>query len=403
MRILDIIASLDPLDGGPQHTVRAMTPYWRALGHEVAILTLDAVDAAYLLPELHAIPLGKPLSQSRPMFWSKWLKRVGYTPGAVHRAAEVIKSYDVVIVHGLWNYSTLMARCALAGSNVPYFVFCHGMLDPWHKRAYPWKDRLKKILWPFNEGRLLRRAQAVFFTTQPELDLARGTYRPYRLNPIMIGYGCDGPDDTRANAQIAAFFESFPQLRRRKFLIFLSRIHAKKGCDILLEAFAHCRQSLGDVDLVFAGPDQTGWQSQLEQLADRLDVGQYVHWTGMISGDVKWGAFRSAEAFVLPSHGENFGIVVAESMACGTPVIISDKVNLYHNVLDHGAGLVASDDLAGTIASLDRFAAMSPDERATMSRNARECYITHFGLDAAAHRVLDALTRSVSPKLDRGK
>ena len=390
MKILDIIHSLDPKQGGPQHTVRTMIPIWRSMGHQADVLTFDSPDAPWIEPNMpnYAIGrLGSPQARSR---LPQKLDRFGYHPGAIARLRKIVQGYDAVIVHGLWNFSTLAARLALVGSGVPYFVFLHGMLDPWHKEAYPLKDRIKQVIWPFNEGALLRHARGVLFTTQVEIEVSHRRYLPYRLNPIMVGYGCGGPDGDR-DADIAALHQAFPQLKGRRFLLFLSRIHPKKGCDTLLDAFAQARSAFGDIDLVMAGPDQNDWRAQLEAQAARLGIADHVHWTGMIGGAVKWGAYRAADAFVLPSHGENFGIVVAEALACGTPVIISDRVNLYHAVLNHDAGVVVPHDLPSTVGALHRFAALSPDDRAAMSNRAVACFETNFRIETAARRIIDTV------------
>jgi glycosyltransferase involved in cell wall biosynthesis len=387
LKILDIILDLDPSGGGPQHTVRAMSRVWRSLGHQADILTLDAADAPYLEPDLPVFALGR---QGARRGRSHPFARYGYSRGAAAKAARIVRDYDVVLVHGLWNYSTLLARRVLIGAGVPYFVFVHGMLDPWHQDAYPLKDRIKQLLWPLNEGALLQHARAAFFTTQVERDLAQGRYRPWHVNPVVVSYGCEGPEGDPADT-IAAFHDAFPRLRGRKYLLFLSRIHQKKGCDTLLRAFARAQADLGDIDLVMAGPDQTGWRAELQALAGELGLAERLHWTGPITGAVKWGAYRAAEAFVLPSHGENFGIVVAEALACGTPVLISDRVNLYHAVLDHQAGLVGAHDLDGTVALLRQFAAMPPAERTAMAHAAQACFHAHFELNAAAHNVLDTM------------
>ncbi len=394
MKILDIILSLDPKAGGPQHTLRSITPIWRSMGHEADVLTFDPPDAPFIAPDMPKYALGEPLAKARPGRRPRLLSRIGYQPGTIGRLKQIVAGYDVVIVHGLWNFSTLASRLALVGGKVPYFVFVHGMLDPWHKVAYPMKDRVKQAIWPFNEGALMRHAQGVLFTTQAEIDLANNSYRPYRVKPLLVRYGCNGPTDDAAG-QIAAFHAAFPQLRDRRFLIFISRIHPKKGCDTLLRAYAATRDALGDIDLVMAGPDQTGWREKLEAMAQDLGIADRVHWTGMISGAAKWGALRSADAFVLPSHGENFGIVVAEAMACGTPVIISDRVNLHDVVQSADAGLVSAHDLDSTIGALRAYAALPPERREAMSRNAVACYHSHYELEAAARHMIETVSESL--------
>ncbi|EGD57214.1 glycosyl transferase, group 1 [Novosphingobium nitrogenifigens DSM 19370] len=387
MRILDIIASLDPAGGGPVNTARTMTRIWRDMGHQVDVLTLDSPAAPYLSPDLSPIPSGRLGDPNKGKGLSPLFDRFGYSPQTVGKIRSIAGDYDVALLHGLWNYASLATRIALTGGKLPYLVFAHGMLDPWHRSAYPMKDRIKQAIWPFAEGALLNGAKAVFFTTEAERRLAEGSYRPYRLNGEVIGYGCQGPGDD-AQAEREAFFTRFPHLRDRRFLLFISRIHPKKGCDTLLKAYAATRAQLGDVDLVFAGPDQIGWQAELQALSRELEIADHVHWLGMISGPVKWGAYRAAEAFALPSHGENFGMVVAEAMACGTPVIVSDKVNLCDEILRQSCGIVVPQDLESTAGALARFAAMSQEERDAMGRAAAQCYAENYEVRAAAARIL---------------
>ena len=129
-----------------------------------------------------------------------------------------------------------------------------------------------------------------------------------------------------------------PRFAAAVFLLFLSRIHEKKGCDLLLRAFAKIAAEYPELYLVVAGPDPMQLESRLRTQADRAGIGHRVYWPGMLQGAAKYGAFRCAEAFVLPSHQENFGIVVAEALACGTPVLISDQVNIWREILESGVG-----------------------------------------------------------------
>src|SRR5262249_49614778 len=215
----------------------------------------------------------------------------------------------------LWNYTSLATWKALRGSGVPYFVFTHGMLDPWFRETYPIKHIAKQIVWWMVEGRLLHDARAVLFTTEEERILAQGEFWPWRARGCVVGYGtADVPGDEVA--QLTAFRTSLPALGARPFLLFLSRIDPKKGCDILIRSFARTAFANPNIDLVMAGPDRVGWRRRLEEIARAEGIGKRVHWCGMINGDVKWGAYRAAEALVLPSHSENFGVAVAEALAC---------------------------------------------------------------------------------------
>jgi glycosyltransferase involved in cell wall biosynthesis len=167
----------------------------------------------------------------------------------------------------------------------------------------------------------------------------------------------------------------------RAYLLFLSRIHRKKGCDLLIEAFAKVAGRRSDLDLVIAGPDQEGLMDALQARAQALEIGERIHWPGMLRGDAKWGAFRGAEVFVLPSHQENFGIVVAESLACGTPVLITDKVNIWREVDAGQVGFVETDDMTGVEKLLSRWIETPTADKQAMSARARSVFAKHFDVN----------------------
>jgi len=191
----------------------------------------------------------------------------------------------------------------------------------------------------------------------------------------------------------AAFFAKVPEARSRRLILFLGRIHQKKGVDLLLQAFARHASEFPDFDLVIAGPDQVGLQAQLTNLAAELGIAARVHWPGMLSGDAKWGAFRSAEFFALPSHQENFGIVVAEAMALSRPVLITDKVNIWREIEADEAGLVVNDDVEAIAAGLRRMCSLSAPQRDAIGRKARQCFLDRYDLEENAMRLLGLLAR----------
>jgi glycosyltransferase involved in cell wall biosynthesis len=314
----------------------------------------------------------------------------GYNGKLVPWLKENASRFDAVIVNGLWQYHSFGAWRALRNAGVPYFVFTHGMLDPWFKRTYPLKHLKKWIYWPLAEYRVLRDAQAVLFTSEEERLLARKSFWLYRANEHVIAYGTTPPPNDTAQLR-ERFLAANPELRGRRVLLFLSRIHVKKGCDLLIRALAGFAAAQPALHLVVAGPDQTGWVEALQQLAHRLGVSDRVTWPGMLRGDMKWGAFYAAEAFILPSHQENFGIAVAEALGCGRPVLISDKVNIWREVQSHGAGIVASDTEEGTLKLLREWLSLTSDQRSTMGRNARALFEERFTVDAMAAGLLDVV------------
>ena len=379
MKLLQVIPSTNPEGGGPMESVRQISGVLSALGHSTEIASTDAPGAPWLssLPmAVHALGPGTT--------------SYAYTPSLVPWLRENAPRFDAVIVNGLWQYPSFAVRQALHGTQTPFFVYPHGMLDPWFKRAYPFKHLKKSLYWPLAEYRVLRDARAVLFTCEEEKLLARRSFGLYRANEIVVNFGTSVPAGD-PQAQREEFLAHYPELRAKRLLLFLSRIHAKKGCDVLIEAFARVAPSDPALHLVMAGPDQTGWRASLERLATARGVAGRILWPGMLTGEDKWGAFHAAEAFVLPSHQENFGIAVAEALACGLPVLISDKVNIWREIKEDGAGLVAPDDAEGTRQSLQAWLGMSLMQKAEMGRSAERCFRRRFEVSQAAHSLIAAL------------
>jgi glycosyltransferase involved in cell wall biosynthesis len=220
--------------------------------------------------------------------------------------------------------------------------------------------------------------------------LARQSFWLYQATEKVVGYGTSAPP-ADADSQRQAFFERFPHLRGQRILLFLSRIHPKKGVDLLIEAFAAVAGSDPRLQLVIAGPDQVGWQTALEQRALDLGIADRISWPGMLSGDLKWGAYRSAELFCLPSHQENFGVVVAEALACGLPVAISEPVNIAADVAQAGAGIVHVDTAIGTEEALRQWLAMTPMAKVEMAERGRQLFFERFDFESIAKRLLPLL------------
>ena len=385
MRILRAIRSVNPEGGGPIEGITQVSRMLGKMGHEVELVSLDTPEAAWVQNcplKVHALGKGGHDFGYAPDY-VRWLKRHGV-------------DYDAIVVSGLWQFHGLGVWLALRRAGVPYFVFPHGMLDPWFKRAYPLKHLKKWLYWPWAEYRVLRDARAVLFTCEEERRLARESFWLYRCEERVVNYGTAAPAGD-AGQQHELFYARFPALRGKRLVLFLSRIHPKKGCDVLVQAFADLvKQSVNGTDrepwhLVLAGPDQTGWQRKLEAEAERLGLAGRVTFTGMLRGDEKWGAFHAADLFVLPSHQENFGIAVVEALSCGLPVIVGSGVNIWREIVEDGAGWMCEPKAEPLARALLRWSKMSEEDRAAMRVRAKSCFTRRFEIERVARSLITAL------------
>lgn len=379
MNILHAINSTNPAGGGPIESIVQADRALRPRGHESEIVCLDAPGA----PWLKAAPL--TTHATGPVF-----SRYRYSPRFAPWIRANATRFDCVIVHGIWLYPSLGTRRALRETATPFFIYTHGMLDPAFRSLFPVKHAAKALWWKLAEHRAVRDARAVFFTCEEERRLAHASFKPLACNEAIVPY-CVGEPPGEPVSQKEAFVSRFPGLRDKRIVLFLSRIHPKKGCDTLLRAFATVAADFPDAHLVVAGPDSVGWAAQLKDEAARLGVGDRITWTGMLTGDLKWGAFRCADVFALPSHQENFGIAVVEALACGVPVAISDRINIWREIEEDGAGVVHAPDAAGTANALR--AALGRSDADKMRRDARSCFERRFRADSAAENLLNVLHR----------
>ncbi|WP_109487970.1 glycosyltransferase [Occallatibacter savannae] len=373
MRLLRVIHSSSLETGGPVEGLLRTSEYLLRAGHEVELVCLEAREAVVLRDyPFPVIGVGNGLGG------------YGFNPRLKSWVRENAGRYDAVVLHGLWNYSSVGAWKGLRGGSTPFYIYPHGMMDPWFSQESPLKHIAKQVYWWLLEGRVLHEAQAVLFTSEEERLRARGVFRGHTYKERVVRYGSGGPPG-EAGEELGAFYQDFPVLSEKPFLLFLGRIHPKKGCDILIHAFQRAlKGSLPDLQLAVAGPDQVGWTQQLQSMAETLGVSHRIHWLGMLKGDRKWGALRAAQAMILPSHQENFGIAVAEAMACSTPVLISRAVNIWQEVEWSEGGFTAPDTEVGTIELIERFCSLDDEQRRSMGSAARAGFLKFFDVETAS-------------------
>lgn len=471
LRILRVIASMNPASGGPCHGIRNSVNALKELGVLNEVVCCDAPDEIWIKKDpfpVHAVGPGK-FGYAYTAKLQPWLE-------------QNLPRFDAVIVHGLWQWpvqATIRAFKKLKSNPPPatrhplLFIMPHGMLDPWFQRDK--SRRLKairnSIYWWLFERQSVNSADALFFTCEEELRLARTTFCGYRpKREINIGYGITEPPVFESQMR-EAFHAKCPELGNNRYLLFLGRIHPKKGVDLLIRAYAEVLKTdklkTPLPDLVIAGPGwDTSYGRQMRDLMDatnadiakkhlfslttectetseekqitrmhslnerggvqkdfckpvclspafhrhsphaaenilasypenpenwklKTENSPLIHSVNMLEGDAKWGAFHGCEAFVLPSHQENFGISVVEALACDKPVLISNQVNIWREIARDGAGLVEADSVEGTAHLLNRF--LVGEIKRGVGECFSDCFRRHFEIREASRKLLEAL------------
>lgn len=399
---------MDPKQGGPSQGLRNLIPELEKLGIHNDVVSLDDPGSSFLGGDsfqIHA--LGPPKTP-----WS-------FTSKLLPWLSERLPEYDAVIVHGLWLYHGYAVKKALgrlpgsAGSGGEarkprLFVMPHGMLDPYFQRdpSRRMKALRNSFYWRAVEQRVINQADGVLFTCEEELRLARESFPGYRPRAeINVGYGVAAPP-VSTDRMRSEFLKTCPGIGARSYLLFLSRIHVKKGVDLLIQAYVELLQErltgsgsgteAGEFPaLVIAGPLDSDYAREMRNHArdllsritakgDGPKQEDFIHFPGMLQGDAKWGAFYGCDAFVLPSHQENFGISVVEALACGKPVLISNKVNIWREIEEMNAGLVSTDDLSGVRKQLGDFLELQKAGNG-FGDNPGNCYQMKFGVSEAAN------------------
>ena len=389
MKTLRIITSMDPRQGGPSQGIRNSIPALQRMGIENEVVCLDDPTADFIGQDsftIHALGRGKTPWAYQPRL-EQWLL------ANIHR-------YDALIVHGLWQYHSYATykivkryRKSTESKGIPaLYVMPHGMLDPYFQRAS--SRRLKAIrnwlLWWLIERPIVNHADGILFTCEEELLLARQTFDRYQpRKELNVGYGI--PAAPRNSAKLAHEFQvAYSIDPNQPYWLFLSRIHEKKGIDLLIKAYQKLLTETGMLPpLVIAGPGlDTTYGKEMIELANPTSEISFV---GMLTGDLKWGALYGCELFVLPSHQENFGIAIVEAMACGKPVLISDKVNIWREIVAGGGGLVGEDSASGTYNLLKQWHALSHDQKNELAQASKRIFEMSFTVDQAAMSLFNTL------------
>jgi glycosyltransferase involved in cell wall biosynthesis len=383
VNILHVIQTLNPAAGGPPVVAARLAVAQAELGHRVAILAADVAAADKLgdLSEVRVVP-APPIS----------LRQAWVGMRAVNDLLPFVRDADVLHLHGVWDpllYS--VARAARATSPTkPYVITPHGMLDPWSLAQSRWKKRLALALgW----RRMLDAAAALHLLNADEQKLAEGS--GLRAPGVVIPNGVNlGQFDPPPDPEV--FRRHLPALGDQPYILFLGRLHYKKGLDILADAFRIVAGQHTAVHLVVAGPDD-GVRADFEQRVKAAGLTKRVHLTGPIFGPEKLSCVAGAVCFCLPSRQEGFSVAILEALACGIPAVVSTECHFPEVALAEAGEVVPLD--AGALAEALARVFVDPARRERMGRAGRELVAAQFTWPRIAERTIDTYAGLMDPRV----
>lgn len=375
LKVVQVVASVNRDVGGPATSVPMLASSLQRIGVDCPLAAIDDPELGLPLPIDGLRYVGVPADAL-----ARRLR--GWSPALAHTVSQLVNTgADIVHNHGLWMFPNLYARRAATRAKVPLVISPRGMLDAWSLEQSAWK---KALVWRAFEHGNLRAAAAFHATSEAEAAAIRalGLGQPI----AVIHNGVDPP--RRGGVPGRGLLEQrFPELLGSRWLLFLSRLHPKKGVADLLHAWRAIEASHADWRLVIAGPDLDGYGEAMRTLARELGLGARTTFTGMLSGDDRACALGNADLFVLPTHSENFGIVIAEALAHGVPAITT-KAAPWARLQQENCGWWIEDDEGQLGPALEFAMRLGKAELGAMGARGREMVARSLSWDRVAKDML---------------
>ena len=361
-KILSIIDSLNPKDGGPSHSLFdiALSNKQNNIQHD--ILYIGKKQKINNLSGIKIIALNDSIF------------KYGISLKLIFWLYQNKNNYNLFIIHGLWQFITLLSRIIIPNK---YLVFTHGMLDPYFK-SEKFKSFKKKIYWNIFEKKNLLKAKFVLLNSIKGKKQINNTF--VKTNGIkfkLINYGIY-PKDINFKKNKLKFYSKFKFLKNYKLIVYIGRIHPKKGLDILIDAFEKIDNKR--YILLIAGDINNKYAKALIQKVKNKNNSKKIIFANFLKGEIKWGAISNAASTILPSHGENFGVSIAESLLAGTPVICSNKVGTSKQIKESNAGIIVKNNKLSLYQGIMKFINLSQKQKEKLSKNSITCFNKNFNI-----------------------
>ncbi|MHC4165483.1 MAG: glycosyltransferase [Planctomycetota bacterium] len=374
MNIAFVLPYLAERFGGPVTTVKNIGKTFAAGGHNVSYwASVDKRDREETssIGSAHLYDIGWPRS---------WYR----SRGLVRGLSTGIGSIEVMHVSEFWSFPVLAASRIARANDVPYILRPAGSLEPWRLRSTRLKWLKKKAYLNLVGKTMMRNATCLHAVSSQEAEHFR--LLGYRGPITIIPNGVDTSEFTMGDGSEAEAY--WPELKGRPVVLFMSRLSPEKGLDLLIPVWAELvkTSSYKEALLVVAGPDDRGYGGIVETMIEKCDVGSHTLLTGMVQGAKKLALLQRADIFVLPSYSENFGIVIAEALSCGTPVLTTTGTP-WKELEDIDAGRVVAPERGQIAVALRELLEMPKQKREVMGQRGRKLVFEKYIWESAAKKL----------------
>lgn len=385
MRILQIVPSISLIYGGPSQMVLGLAPALARQGVEVTVLTTDSNGDTGQEPL--DVPLNCPVEQDGYQiiyFRCSPFRRYKFSLDLLKWLNNHAREYDLAHIHALFSPVSSAAATVCRTSKLPYILRPLGTLDPADLRK---KRLLKQLYAAIIERSNLAGAAAIHFTSVQEAKISARF--GVRTQDLVIPLGVIPPQGGTEEGGSARSKFGIPE--DVPLLLFMSRIDPKKGLNLLIPALEKLLDRGLNFHFVLAGtnPQDPNYEEKIKLQIQNSSLRSHTSITGFVTGELKSALLQAADLFVLPSYYENFGIAVAEAMAAGTPVVISDQVHICREVGESESGWVSKTDVSD-LTELLHIALQNPSELQRRGLRAKEYALKHYSWDAIAHQNIEA-------------
>ena len=381
MRILVTAASISASTGGGRVGILGICRGLARRGQQVILITTNA-DGKETLD----VPLGVPTLQEgvEVYFYPVQLSVFGnvFSIPLAGALKHHVQQSDIVLIHSLYQFMSTAAAHYCRKYRVPYILRPHGSLDTFlvYRRHWYLKWAYLKLF----EERNFHCAAAVQYSSKME-EAMTGRFVASRVNSLIISEGIDLESFATLPAR-GIFRARYPEINNKTLILFLGRFHQKKGLELLIDAFVQIASRCPNAHLVLAGSGDYDYVKQITLMLNNLGLVDRSIVTGQLNDDEKLAVLVDADLFALPSHGENFGLAVVEAMTCGLPVLISDKVGIWQDVVEFEAGIVTPCEPSKIADAMEKLV-NDAGLRITLGQNGMKLVDARFNMDRVAERM----------------